>query len=70
MAGEWVLTLKSTPLVSTIAVFDLFGKATIVRQETYRIYEPLLFIALIYIIISALIALGFRWYESKVPKTA
>ena len=67
LAGEFVLTLKSTPLAATITVFEVYGIGTIVRQETYRIYEPLLFIAGIYICLTGLIVLLFRWLESRVP---
>jgi len=62
LAGECVLTLKSTPLAANV-----FGVGTIVRQETYRVYEPLLFIAAIYMLITACIVLLFRWLESRVP---
>ncbi|MFT5894216.1 MAG: polar amino acid transport system permease protein, partial [bacterium] len=48
LAGEFVLTLKSTPLAATITVFDVYGVGSIVRQETYRVYEPLLLVAGIY----------------------
>ena len=67
LAGEFVLTLKSTPLAATITVFEVYGIGTIVRQETYRIYEPLLFIADIYICLTGLIVLLFRWLESRMP---
>ncbi|MFK7853448.1 MAG: ABC transporter permease [Granulosicoccus sp.] len=68
LAGEFVLTLKSTPLAATITVFDVYGVGTIVRQETYRVYEPLLFVAGIYIVLTAMIVLLFRWLEGRVPR--
>lgn len=68
LAGEFVLTLKSTPLAATITVFDVYGVGSIVRQETYRIYEPLLLVAGIYICLSAVIVLFFRWLENRVPR--
>jgi polar amino acid transport system permease protein len=67
LAGEFVLTLKSTPLAATITVFEVYGIGTVVRQETYRIYEPLLFIAGIYICLTGLIVWLFRWLEKRVP---
>ena len=70
LAGEFVLTLKSTPLAATITVFDVYGVGAIVRQETYRIYEPLLFVAAIYICLTAVIVLFFRWLERRVPRPA
>ena len=68
LAGEFVLTLKSTPLAATITVFDVYGVGTMVRQETYRVYEPLLFVAGIYIVLTGIIVLFFRWLENRVPR--
>jgi len=67
LAGEAVLTLKSVPLASTITIFGVYGVGSIVRQETYRIYEPLLFVGFIYICLTGLIVVLFRWLESRVP---
>lgn len=67
LAGEAILTLKSVPLASTITIFGVYGVGSIVRQETYRTYEPLLFVGLIYIGFSGLIIVLFRWLESRVP---
>jgi len=68
LAGEFVLTLKATPLAATITVFDVYGIGSIVRQETYRIYEPLLFVAGIYIVLTGIIVLFFGWLERRVPQ--
>ena len=70
LAGEFVLTLKSTPLAATITVFDVYGVGSIVRQETYRVYEPLLLVAGIYICLTACIVVLFRWLENRVPRPA
>lgn len=68
LAGEFVLTLKSTPLAATITVYEVYGIGSIVRQETYRTYEPLLLVAGIYILLTAVIVVLFRWLESRVPR--
>lgn len=68
LAGEAVLTLKSTPLAATITVFDIYGVGSIVRQETYRVYEPLLLVAGIYVFLTLIIVLLFRWLENRVPR--
>lgn len=65
LAGEFILTLKSTPLAATITVFDVYGIGTMVRQETYRTYEPLLLVAAIYICLSGIIIAFFRWLEYR-----
>lgn len=70
LAGEFVLTLKATPLAATITVFDVYGVSSIVRQETYRVYEPLLLVAGIYIALTAVIVVFFRWLENRVPRPA
>lgn len=70
LAGEFVLTLKATPLAATITVFDVYGVSSIVRQETYRVYEPLLLVAGIYIALTAVIVVLFRWLENRVPRPA
>lgn len=70
LAGELVLTLKSTPLAATITIFDVYGVGSIVRQETYRVYEPLLLVAGIYLALTAVIVVFFRWLENRVPRPA
>ncbi|AXK53643.1 MULTISPECIES: ABC transporter permease [Pseudomonas] len=52
LVGECVLLLKATALASTVAVTDLLGAANLVRAQTLKVYEPLLAVALIYIILA------------------
>lgn len=70
LAGELVLTLKATPLAATITIFDIYGVGTVVRQETYRVYEPLLVVAGLYLLLTAVIVVVFRWLEQRVPRPA
>ena len=70
LAGEFILTLKATPLAATITVFEVYGVGSIVRQETYRIYEPLLFVALIYLCLTFLLVIAFRLMERRLPRRA
>ncbi|MBB5701175.1 polar amino acid transport system permease protein [Ochrobactrum daejeonense] len=65
--GETVLQLKSTPLVATITVVDVYGVISRVRQETYLTYEPLLLLALIYMILTAALVWAFRRLENRIP---
>lgn len=65
--GETVLQLKATPLVATITVIDVYAVVSKVRQETYITYEPLLLLALIYLCLTAILVVGFRYFESKIP---
>jgi polar amino acid transport system permease protein len=65
--GETVLQLKSTPLVATITVVDAYAVISRVRQDTFLTYEPLLLLALIYMILTAILVLAFRKVEAMVP---
>ena len=65
--GEVVLQLKSTPLVATITVIDVYAVISKVRQETYIIYEPMLMLALIYLCLTGILVATFRYFENKNP---
>lgn len=67
LGGETILQLKATPLVATITVVEIFAVSSRVRQDTFVIYEPLLLLALVYMVIAGLTALAFRWLENRVP---
>jgi polar amino acid transport system permease protein len=67
LTGDTVLQLKSTPLVATITVVDAYGVISKVRQATYLTYEPLLLLALIYMILTGIMVVAFRYFENLVP---
>ena len=67
IAGEIILQLKSTPLVATITVTDLYAVITRVRQATLLTYEPLLFLVAVYLCLSGILIFGLRWLEGRVP---
>ncbi len=68
LAGEVVLTLKATPLAATITIYELFGRSTEVRQDTFLVYEPLLLVAGIYVLLTGIIVTLFGWLENRIPK--
>lgn len=67
LTGEMILLLKSVPLVSTIAVTDLLRAASIIRDETFRVYEPLLLVAGIYLAMVMMLTLLMRYIENNFP---
>lgn len=67
LAGETVLQLKATPLVATITVVDLYAVFSRIRQDTYITYEPLLLLALIYLVLTGILVLMFRALENRIP---
>lgn len=67
LAGETVLLMKSTALASTVAVSDLLGGANYVRAQTLLTYEPLISIAVVYMLIAWVIERGFKLLENRTP---
>ncbi|MDE2446001.1 MAG: ABC transporter permease subunit [Alphaproteobacteria bacterium] len=68
LTGEVIGQLKSTPLAFTLPVMDLMGATSKIRQDTYIIYEPLLFLALVYMILTFIITRAFGYFENMIPK--
>ena len=68
LAGETVLQLKSTPLAFTITVMDLMGSTSKVRQDLLITFEPLMFLAVIYMFLTFLIVYAFGLVEKMVPQ--
>ncbi|HRX35261.1 MAG TPA: ABC transporter permease subunit [Aestuariivirga sp.] len=68
LAGEVVLQLKSTPLAFAVTVMDLMGVTYKIRQDTFRTFEPLMLLAVIYMCLTFLIVWGFSFVEKMVPQ--
>ena len=67
LTGEVIGQLKSTPLAFTVPVMDLMGATSKIRQDTYIIYEPLIFLALIYMVLTFIITRAFGYLERLIP---
>jgi polar amino acid transport system permease protein len=67
LAGETVLQLKSTPLAFTVTVMDLMGVTSKIRQDTFRIFEPLMLLAVIYMTLTFAMVWVFGKIEKQVP---
>ncbi len=67
LAGEVIGQLKSTPLIFTVPVMDIMSVTSKIRQDTYLTYEPLLFLAGIYLILTFFITRLFAYFESYIP---
>jgi polar amino acid transport system permease protein len=67
LAGETIGQLLATPLAFTIPVMDLMGVTSKIRQDTFLIYEPLLFLAFVYVVLTFLITRAFNYVEGLVP---
>ncbi len=67
LGGETILQLKATPLVATITIVEIYSVSSRVRADTFIVYEPLLLLAVSYMLIAGIITLAFRRFENKVP---
>ena len=66
--GETVGQLLSTPLAFTIPIMELMGVTSKIRQDTFLIYEPLLFLALVYVCLTFIITRAFAYVEAQIPQ--
>ncbi len=66
--GEIIQQLLATPLAFSVTVMDLMGVLYKVRQDTYRVYEAMLFGAAVYFILTFVMVYFFRKIEAKVPQ--
>jgi polar amino acid transport system permease protein len=48
-------------------VIDIYAVASRVRQDTFIIYEPLLLLALVYLVLTAILVFLFRKIEARIP---
>ncbi len=68
-AGNYVMMLfKETALLSTITVLDMMGTARVIGNETYRYFEPITLVGLIYLVISLPAAMSIRFMEEKISR--
>ncbi len=67
LGGEVIGQLKSTPLAATVTIIELFGASNQIRQDTYRVYEPLIMIAVVYFCLTYIITRLFNIVERQVP---
>lgn len=65
LANETVLLLKASAIVFTITVRDIMGEVNIIRSQTFRVYEPLVTAALLYLVLTFVIVQGFALAERR-----
>jgi polar amino acid transport system permease protein len=64
--GNYLLILfKETALLATISVVDMMGTARIVGNESYRYFEPMTMVGLLYLAIAVPSAIGLRALEQR-----
>ena len=67
--NEIIFLMNGSALVFTITVVDLMGAVTMIRAQTFLIYQPLLMAGMIYLMITIGITWIFAWLEKSLsPK--
>lgn len=69
--GNYLLILfKETALLATISVVDMMGTARIVGNESYRYFEPMTMVGLLYLAIAVPSSIGLRVLEHRMAGRA
>jgi len=66
----FVELVKATAIVGYIAIQDLTRAGDIIRSRTYDAYFPLVFVAVIYLIVTTVCVQLFKFIVKKVNKDA
>lgn len=69
LVSEFIVLLKETSIVSFIGGMDLLYGYDIIKSQTYKIIEPLLAVALIYLILTSLFAAFMRKIEKRLRES-
>ena len=70
LGNEFIMMIKESSLVSTLGVFDVMYTQKIVTAITYKQLEPLIVIALIYLVITVVLTWLLGILERKLNKDA
>ena len=68
LANDVIAQLKTTPLIFTVPVVDVMAVVNRVMQDRLLVYEPLIFIGVIYLILSFLILRFFALVGRRGPQ--
>jgi len=52
LGNEFIVVIKESAIVSIIGIYDIMYSGNIIRGNTYRPFEPLIIVAIIYFIIT------------------
>lgn len=64
-SNEVLMVLKCTALVSSISIMEIMGTTRQVMSDSYEVIPSLLIAGVIYVIISFLIGISFKWFISR-----
>ena len=68
LGNEFIVLLKETSIAGYIALDDLTRGGTIIRSQTYDAMTPLLAVAVIYFLLTSLLAAGLNKLEGRLRR--
>ena len=68
MSSETILLLKATSLASLVTVYEVMGKATEIRIDTFRVYDCLVAAGIIYFCLVFILTRVLNWVERRLNK--
>jgi polar amino acid transport system permease protein len=65
LVSEFIILIKETSVIGFVGGFDLLRAATTITSQTYTAFEPLLTVAVIYLILTNIFSYFMRLVERR-----
>lgn len=65
LGNEFITMIKESSIVSTVGVFDVMYTSNIVQASTYSIFEPLIFVGVIYFVLTYSLNALMKYIEKR-----
>ncbi len=65
IANEFITLIKESSIVSTVGIFDLTYSSNIVKASTFSVFEPLIIVALIYLMLTFVTSQLLGYFEKR-----
>lgn len=66
LGNELITLVKDSSLASIIGVMELTKEASVIRSRTYDAFSILLAISIIYLVLTATLSLGIKYFEKRI----
>ena len=70
LGNEFITMIKESSMVSVIGVGDVMYQQKIVQGATYRVFEPLIMIAIIYLVLTTVLTTILGFFERRLNTDA
>jgi len=65
LTNEFIILVKDTSLLSTIGVLEMMGYARVIGNRSFRFFEPLIAVGVMYFVLTYSLSLLLQWTERK-----